>query len=35
MAGGFIGKSVYLPAMGGEADTVTISGISGGSFSAI
>ena len=33
--GAFLGKSVYLPAMGGETDTVTISGVSGGSFTAV
>ena len=33
--GGFLGKSVYLPAMGAEDDTVTVSGISGGGFTAI
>jgi len=33
--GAFLGSDVYLPAMGGETDTVTISGISGGSYTAI
>jgi predicted esterase len=32
--GPFLGKDKYLPAMGGETDSVTISGISGGSYAA-
>lgn len=32
--GSFIGKDRLLPPMGAESDTVTVSGISGGSFAA-
>jgi hypothetical protein len=32
--GPFLGKDLPLPAMGGEADTITISGTSGGSYAA-
>lgn len=32
--GPFLGKDVTLPPMGGELDTVTVSGISGGSYAA-
>ena len=32
--GPFLGKDRFLPAMGGETDSVTVSGISGGSYAA-
>ena len=32
--GPYLGKDINLPAMGGESDSVTVSGISGGSYAA-
>jgi len=32
--GAFLGSDQYLPAMGAEANSVTVSGISGGSYAA-
>ena len=32
--GAFLGSNAYLPAMGGEQNSVTVSGISGGSYAA-
>ena len=32
--GPFLGKNIALPAMGGEAGSVTVSGISGGGYGA-
>ena len=32
--GPFLGKDLALPAMGGEPDSITISGFSGGSYTA-
>ena len=32
--GPFLGKDVALPAMGGDPDSITISGFSGGSYAA-
>jgi poly(3-hydroxybutyrate) depolymerase len=32
--GPFLGKDVYLPSFGADPDSVTISGISGGSYTA-
>ena len=32
--GPFLGKDVNLPAFGGDPESVTISGISGGSYAA-
>jgi hypothetical protein len=32
--GPFLGKDLAMPAMGGDIDSITVSGISGGSFAA-
>jgi len=33
--GPFLGKDVYLPSMGAEPGSVTVSGVDGGSYSAM